>query len=75
MVELLTHREREIVLLVFRGYSAKEIARQLGIANRTVEHHISNLRCKFHARNTAHLVALAIAYMNAEQSVTLLTAA
>jgi LuxR family transcriptional regulator of spore coat protein len=64
MVELivrsLTLRELEILSLVATGASAKEIARSLNIASRTVEAHISNLKLKTNAKNRAHLVALSL---------------
>ncbi|MCQ8103761.1 response regulator [Methylomonas sp. SURF-2] len=50
-VEGLTHREREIMQLSARGYSAKEIARQLNISFRTVEKHKSSLLQKTGAKN------------------------
>jgi NarL family two-component system response regulator LiaR len=40
--ELLTKREREIVLLVAEGYSNAEIAQQLWVTQRTVKFHLSN---------------------------------
>lgn len=58
----LTVRELEILLLVATGASAKEIARQLRIAARTVEAHINHLKLKTGARNRAHLVAVALEY-------------
>lgn len=56
----LTVRELEILLLVATGASAKEIARKLRIAARTVEAHINHLKLKTGARNRAHLVAVSL---------------
>lgn len=56
----LTSRERAILALVAEGWSAKEIALQLGIAPRTAERHIENVRHKLRARNKTHLIAKAI---------------
>ena len=56
----LTHRELEVLELVANGYSAKEVAHQIGIAPRTVERHIENVRLKMRARNRAHMVTQAI---------------
>ena len=56
----LTHRECEVLRYVATGLSNKEAAIQLGIAPRTVERHIENLRNKIRARNRAHMVAKAI---------------
>lgn len=56
----LTPREREILELVAKGLSAKEIAGEIGIAPRTVEGHIDSVRLKVRARNKAHMVTQAI---------------
>lgn len=55
-----TNRELEVLELVAAGYSAKEVAHQLGIAPRTVERHIENVRLKMRARNRAHMVTQAV---------------
>jgi DNA-binding CsgD family transcriptional regulator len=56
----LTSREREILHLVAQGYSAKETAQEIGIAPRTVERHIENVRHKLRARNKSHMIAKAV---------------
>lgn len=61
-VPVLTNREREVLRCVATGQSNKEMAKDLGIAPRTVERHIENLRHKIRARNRAHMIAKAIAY-------------
>jgi len=43
---VLTRRENEIVTLVKQSFSAKEIARQLGISLRTVENHLVHVYAK-----------------------------
>ena len=58
----LTGREQQILELIADGGSAKQVARCIGIAPRTVERHIDNIRLKLHARNTPH--AITRAYMN-----------
>jgi DNA-binding CsgD family transcriptional regulator len=60
VVNDLTQREREVLALVATGMSAKEVARELGIAPRTVERHIDHIRLKTRTRNRSHLVAFAI---------------
>lgn len=57
----LTTREREILEEVATGRSAKQIAQRVGLAPRTVERYIENIRYKLGARNRTHLVTLAIA--------------
>lgn len=56
----LTQREVEVLRLVATGLSAKEVARDLGIAPRTVERHIDHIRLKTRTRNRSHLVAFAL---------------
>ena len=57
----LSEREREVLDCIARGLSSKQCALQLGIAPRTVERHVENLRNKLNARNKPHLVAKALA--------------
>jgi DNA-binding CsgD family transcriptional regulator len=56
----LTNREQQVLVLVADGYSAKQIANQIGIARRTVEGHIETVRLKMRARNKTHLITLAV---------------
>jgi DNA-binding NarL/FixJ family response regulator len=57
----LTTREREVLELMTRGFSSKEIGAQLGISQRTVEIHRGNLFQKFKVTKVTELVALALA--------------
>ena len=57
----LSAREREVLQCVASGLSSKQCAQQLGIAPRTVERQVENLRNKLNARNKPHLVAKALA--------------
>ncbi len=56
----LTTRELEILKLLRRGLTNKEIAYQLRIAERTVRYHVENLLEKLQARNRPEAVANAI---------------
>jgi two-component system response regulator NreC len=56
----LTDRERQILQLVSRGRTAKEIGTQLGISANTVERHRQNLMAKLKLHNRADLVKYAI---------------
>jgi LuxR family transcriptional regulator, transcriptional regulator of spore coat protein len=56
----LTVREVEVIRLLARGLSAKQVAAELSIAPRTVEHHIDHARLKTHTRNRVHMIAHAI---------------
>lgn len=53
----LTPREREIVTLLARGWSSKQVARSLGISHRTVEAHRTRLGRKLDATTTVELVS------------------
>lgn len=56
----LTGRESEVLRLIARGRTAKEVAQELEIAPCTVERHIENVRLKTRTRNRAHMVAYVI---------------
>lgn len=56
----LTVRESEVVGLVARGLSAKEVALTLSIAPCTVERHVENVRLKTRTRNRVHMIAYVI---------------
>lgn len=57
----LTSRQSEILYLIAKGYSNKQIGRNLGIGVDSVKTHAVNIRRKLGAHNRAHVVA--IAYM------------
>lgn len=54
----LTSREREVLHLISDGFSNKQIAAQLGIKNRTVEFHISNILSKLGASTRTQAVSI-----------------
>lgn len=54
----LTAREEEVLSTMAHGYTAKEVARELGISHRTVEVHVANAVVKLVARNALHAVLL-----------------
>ncbi len=56
----LTDREREVLIMLARGLSTKEIASALGIGTRTVETHRANLMRKLGVRSVALLTQMAI---------------
>lgn len=53
----LTPRERQVVMLLRKGNTSKEIARTLSISPRTVEDYRARLLAKFNAKNVAELLA------------------
>jgi DNA-binding NarL/FixJ family response regulator len=56
----LTEREKEVLRLILKEYSNKEIAAELFISVRTVDAHKRNLLEKTHSKNVAGLVLYAI---------------
>ncbi len=52
---LLTRRERQVLELVGRGYTNREIADVLGIAPETVKTHLANIRAKLGLSNKTEL--------------------
>ena len=57
---LLTPREKEALKLLKQGKSAAEVAMVLGIRERTVKFHVSNILQKLNAANRTHALAIAI---------------
>ena len=58
-VDLLTEREREVLMLVAQGRSNREIADELIVTERTVKFHVSAILGKLDAANRTEAVALA----------------
>ena len=54
----LTGREREVLVLLARGHSDKEIATELGTSPRTASFHVANVISKLGAQNRAEVVRL-----------------
>jgi DNA-binding NarL/FixJ family response regulator len=52
----LTERETEILRLMAGGYSNKEIANSLGVAEGTVKNHVSNILSKMGVRDRTRAV-------------------
>jgi two-component system response regulator FixJ len=60
LVQQLTEREREVLLLITQGHANKDIARYLKISTRTVEAHRIHIKDKTQARSLAELTTLVI---------------
>lgn len=56
----LTERETEVLRMVAKGLSYKEIAERLVLSHRTVQNHVQNVLGKLHMHNRAQLVRYAI---------------
>lgn len=56
----LTKREKEILQLVVQGFTSKQMAEQLNLSQRTIDHHRSNLLRKFNRKNSIDLVNYAV---------------
>ncbi|MBR2828843.1 MAG: helix-turn-helix transcriptional regulator [Bacilli bacterium] len=56
MNNILTKREKEIFTLLIDNYSTKDIANHLGISEKTVRNHISNVMQKLGVKGRASAV-------------------
>jgi len=56
----LTAREVQVIALIVAGYTNKDLARQLGISEHTVKHHLTNVFDKLGVSNRLELVLFAI---------------
>lgn len=57
-----TRREIEILRLVAQGKSSRDIAEDLVLSRRTVEHHIANIYAKANVNNRAQIVTYAVSH-------------
>jgi DNA-binding NarL/FixJ family response regulator len=56
----LSDREKEVLMLICKGFSNQDIASQLFISKRTVDHHRASLMTKTNTNNAASLVVYAV---------------
>ena len=52
----LTDRELDVIKYLIRGYPASQIASELFISKRTVEHHLERIKDKFYSFSKADLI-------------------
>jgi DNA-binding NarL/FixJ family response regulator len=55
----LTRREREVAALVARGFSNRQIAKDLFLSERTIENHIANIKRKLGRSSRTEIAAWA----------------
>ncbi|HSF92701.1 MAG TPA: response regulator transcription factor [Paracoccaceae bacterium] len=60
----LTHREEEILKLVAKGLSNKEVGRELDIQEKTVKHYMTSILQKLHVRNRVEAAVKARNFWN-----------
>ena len=56
----LTQREKDVLLLVKKGYTNKEIADELFVTEFTVKSHVSNIFKKLHVPNRTRAILTAM---------------
>ncbi len=55
----ISKRELEVLILISKGQSVKEIACELNISEETIKTHRKNLLKKLYVKNSPHLIKLA----------------
>src|SRR6185503_15436012 len=60
LIETLSARERQVLMLVVEGYSSKEIARRLGVSPASIDTYRSRLMVKLDVEDLPSLVRLAV---------------
>jgi DNA-binding NarL/FixJ family response regulator len=59
-MNIISHREKEVLQLVAEGLTSNAIANKLFISTNTVENHRSHILKKLEAKNTAEMLIRAI---------------
>ncbi|MCH9644404.1 MAG: helix-turn-helix transcriptional regulator [Gammaproteobacteria bacterium] len=60
----LTHREKQCIKYLLKGFTMKEVGRMMNISHRTVESHIANMKNKLGFSNTKKMVFYLFNTMN-----------
>ncbi|MFI6576738.1 helix-turn-helix transcriptional regulator [Nocardiopsis sp. NPDC050513] len=61
-LEGLTHREREVLTLVGAGWSNRQVARRLGVTERTVKAHVTRILEKLAVRSRLEAALVVVAH-------------
>jgi DNA-binding NarL/FixJ family response regulator len=56
----LSQKEREIIVLISKGFAVKEIEEQVFLAEQTVRNYISNIYKKLGVKNRAEIIRLVL---------------
>ena len=59
-IDRLTPREREVLVLIGRGYPNKMIARELGLSEKTVKAHVGRVLAKLEVTDRTQAAVLAV---------------
>jgi len=63
-IDRLTDRELEVVQLIGRGLSTREIAESLNLSVKTIESHRAHVKEKLHLRNATELVQFSVQWVD-----------
>ena len=63
-IDRLTDRELEVVQLIGRGLSTREIAESLNLSIKTIESHRAHVKEKLHLRNATELVQFSVQWVD-----------
>jgi DNA-binding NarL/FixJ family response regulator len=66
VIDKLSDRERQIFLLIGKGYSTRKISATLAISPKTIDSHRSRIKLKLDINDGQKLVLAAVAWMNRE---------
>ncbi|MBV9603028.1 MAG: response regulator transcription factor [Chloroflexi bacterium] len=58
----LTRREREVVILLSRGYTNRQIAEEMVISSRTADGHVVRILTKLELKNRSQVAMWAVQY-------------
>lgn len=59
-LERLTRRERQVLKLISKGFTSRQIAEKLGISKLTIDTHRKNIQRKLEVSNTVELLKIAM---------------